>query len=138
MGDIILNSFDLKHSKFKTNKPIAEKIRPNSLVIIATAGFGLLSVWLWWSRCQKNKPPKKWRKVGTLSELICFPVKSMGPVKTTSLQTSCLGVRSGWMRDRIFMVIDLDKVFITARQHPKMVLVRLVRLSIKPPSKNHS
>ncbi|XP_014475751.1 PREDICTED: mitochondrial amidoxime reducing component 2 [Dinoponera quadriceps] len=87
------------------------------------AGTAVFFIWWWWIRKQKPQPPSKWRKVGELSDLIAFPVKSLGAVRITSMECTPLGLKSGWMRDRTLMVIDLDGRFITARQLPKMVQV---------------
>ncbi|EFN87759.1 MOSC domain-containing protein 1, mitochondrial, partial [Harpegnathos saltator] len=87
------------------------------------AGTAVFFIWWWWTRRQKHQPPSKWRKVGELSDLCVFPVKSLGAVRLTSMECTLLGLKSGWMRDRTLMVIDLDGRFITARQLPKMVQV---------------
>ncbi|XP_033210913.1 mitochondrial amidoxime reducing component 2 [Belonocnema kinseyi] len=85
-----------------------------------TAGF---FIWWWWTRRQKDQPPSRWRKVGDLSDLICFPVKSLGPVRMTEMECTPLGLKAGWLRDRTLMVIDLDGQFVTGRQLPRMVQV---------------
>lgn len=87
------------------------------------AGTAVFFVWWWWTKRQRYQPPSKWRRVGELSDLIVFPVKSLGPVRITAMECTPLGLRSGWLRDRSLMVIDLDGRFITARQIPKMVQV---------------
>lgn len=89
------------------------------------AGTAVFFIWWWWrTRKQRHRPPTKWRRVGELSDLIVYPVKSLGPVRTTAMECTQLGLRSGWLRDRTLMVIDLDGRFVTARQIPKMVQVR--------------
>ncbi|XP_032673488.1 mitochondrial amidoxime reducing component 2 [Odontomachus brunneus] len=87
------------------------------------AGTAVFVIWWWWTRRQKQQLPTKWRKVGELSDLIVFPVKSLGAVRITAMECTQLGLKSGWLRDRTLMVIDLDGRFITARQMPKMVQV---------------
>ncbi|RLU24163.1 hypothetical protein DMN91_004373 [Ooceraea biroi] len=87
------------------------------------AGTAMFFIWWWWTRRQRPQPPSKWRKVGELSDLITFPVKSLGPIRMTAMECTVLGLRSGWLRDRTLMVIDLDGHFVTARQIPKMVQV---------------
>lgn len=93
---------------------------------VVGAGTAVFFVWWWWTRRQRHRPPSKWRKVGELSDLICFPVKSLGPIRVNSMECTMLGLKSGWMRDRTLMVIDLDGQFITGRQMPRMVQVRWI------------
>ncbi|XP_014229560.1 mitochondrial amidoxime reducing component 2-like [Trichogramma pretiosum] len=88
------------------------------------AGTAVFLVWLWLTRRQKeHRPPKRWRKVGELSDLICFPVKSLGPVRLSEMTCTQLGLKDGWLRDRTLMVIDLNGRFVTGRQYPRMVQI---------------
>lgn len=73
----------------------------------------------------------RWRKVGNLSELWCFPIKSCGPIAMNEIDCGQLGPQSNHIRDRVFMVThenrdqsDTALEFITARTYPKMVLIR--------------
>ena len=95
------------------------------------AGTAVFFIWWWWNRKQKHRPPNKWRKVGELSDLMIFPVKSLGVIRETSMECTLLGLRSGWSRDRTLMVIDLDGQFVTARQLPTMVQVKLLIIFFK-------
>lgn len=96
-------------------------------VSAAVVGAGTVVVflwwWWWWSKRQKEKPPSRWRKVGELSDLVVYPVKSLGPVRMNTMECTKLGLKSGWLRDRTLMVIDLNGHFVTGRQNPKMVQV---------------
>jgi len=98
------------------------------LTYVTTAAVGVSTavffIWWWWNRKQKPQPPSKWRKVGELSDMMVFPVKSLGAVRMTEMECTTLGLKSGWLRDRILLVIDLEGRFLTARQFPKMVNVR--------------
>lgn len=73
-----------------------------------------------------NRPPKKWRRVGELSELVYYPIKSCGPIRVNQLECSALGLNDNGngLRDRIFMIITPEKQFITGRSHPKCVQVQ--------------
>ncbi|KAL0134398.1 hypothetical protein PUN28_001289 [Cardiocondyla obscurior] len=86
-------------------------------------GTAVFVIWWWWNRKQGPKPPSKWRKVGELSDMVMYPVKSLGPVRKTEMECTTLGLKSGWLRDRTLLVIDLEGRFLTARQQPKMVNV---------------
>ncbi|XP_011315393.1 mitochondrial amidoxime reducing component 2-like [Fopius arisanus] len=87
---------------------------------ISTAVF---LAWWWLSRSKRERPPTNWRKVGELSDMFVFPVKSLGAVKENAMECTQLGLKSGWLRDRILMVIDLDGRFVTGRQMPNMVQI---------------
>ncbi|XP_046422993.1 mitochondrial amidoxime reducing component 2 isoform X2 [Neodiprion virginianus] len=91
--------------------------------VVVGAGTAVALVWWFWTRRQKEQPPKKWRKVGELSDLIVFPVKSLGAVRLNTMECTPLGLRDGWLRDRTLMVIDMDGHFVTGRQLPRMVQV---------------
>lgn len=91
--------------------------------VFVGAGTAVALAWWFWTRRQKEEPPKKWRKVGELSDLVVFPVKSLGPVRLNTMECTPLGLRDGWLRDRILMVIDMNGQFITGRQLPRMVQV---------------
>lgn len=97
------------------------------LTYVTTAAVGVgtavFFIWWWWNRKQKPQPPSNWRKVGELSDLTVYPVKSLGAVRMTEMECTPLGLKSGWLRDRTLLVIDLEGRFVTARQLPKMILV---------------
>ncbi|XP_015593480.1 mitochondrial amidoxime reducing component 2-like [Cephus cinctus] len=91
--------------------------------VVVGAGTAVVLVWLWWTRKKQERVPTKWRKVGELSDLIAFPVKSLGAARMTEMECTQLGLKSGWLRDRTLMVIDLDGQFVSGRQLPRMVQV---------------
>ncbi|XP_076760097.1 mitochondrial amidoxime-reducing component 1-like [Xylocopa sonorina] len=88
------------------------------------AGTAVVVLWWWWTKRQKEKPPLQWRKVGELSDLIMYPVKSLGPVRMNKMECTILGLKTGWLRDRSLMVTDMKGHFVTARQWPKMVQIK--------------
>ncbi|XP_039436760.1 mitochondrial amidoxime reducing component 2-like [Culex pipiens pallens] len=71
-----------------------------------------------------NTPPKQWRRAGEINEIFVYPIKSCGPIKVSRIGCSMLGPQRQMLRDRIFMVTNEDGKFVTARQKPKMVLIR--------------
>ncbi|XP_044728951.1 mitochondrial amidoxime-reducing component 1-like isoform X2 [Chrysoperla carnea] len=88
------------------------------------ASIGVVAIGLvLWVKHRRNKLPTKWKKVGEISDLVCFPVKSMGPIRETEMEATNLGLKKGNLRDRVFMVVNLKGEFLTARQYPKMVLI---------------
>ncbi|KAF4523608.1 hypothetical protein B566_EDAN014582 [Ephemera danica] len=99
-------------------------IKQNAILSVAL-GVGIVFVAAaWWKhRNSQMKPPTKWRKVGNLSDLWCFPIKSCGPVALDSADCVVLGVKHGNLRDRVFMVTGTDKNFKTARRFPHMTQI---------------
>jgi uncharacterized protein YcbX len=71
----------------------------------------------------------RWKKVGEISDLWCFPIKSCGPISMKEIECRKLGPESGYLRDRVFMIVrkSADKSncheCVTARTYPKMVLI---------------
>lgn len=65
----------------------------------------------------------RWRKVGEISDLFCYPIKSCGWIRISELDCALLGPQSDNIRDRTFMVVNAKNEFVTARRYPKMVLV---------------
>ncbi|XP_065349384.1 mitochondrial amidoxime-reducing component 1 [Cloeon dipterum] len=78
----------------------------------------------WYHRSRKNRPPSKWRQVGQLSKLWCFPIKSCGVVELDDALCATLGVKNGILRDRVFMVTREDHEFKTARTYSTMTLIQ--------------
>ncbi|XP_044731243.1 mitochondrial amidoxime-reducing component 1-like [Chrysoperla carnea] len=89
----------------------------------ASVGVAVIGVALW-VKHRRNKLPTKWQKVGEISDLICFPIKSCAPIRETEMEATNLGLKKGLIRDRVFMVVNLEGEFVTARQIPKMVLIQ--------------
>ncbi|KAK0077544.1 hypothetical protein PV325_003768 [Microctonus aethiopoides] len=88
------------------------------------AGTAIVVAWWWWFKGKKLQTPTKWRKVGELSDILVFPVKSLGYIRETVMECTPLGLKSGWLRDRTLMLINDNGKFITARQIPRMVQVK--------------
>ncbi|XP_026468800.1 mitochondrial amidoxime-reducing component 1 [Ctenocephalides felis] len=102
--------------------PIENKVSVGvglGLGLASVAGLGVL-----WKLWKTEKPPTKWRKVGELSDLMCFPIKSAGAIRLNEMDCSMIGVQEGFLRDRIFMCVTLERNFVTGRTHPKMVLIQ--------------
>ncbi|XP_053677916.1 mitochondrial amidoxime reducing component 2-like isoform X2 [Anopheles nili] len=73
----------------------------------------------------EQTPPAEWRRVGEVSDLWIYPIKSCGAVRMSKFLCSEIGPQLGLLRDRIFMVVkSADGKFITGRSHPTMVLVQ--------------
>ncbi|XP_055585784.1 mitochondrial amidoxime-reducing component 1-like isoform X2 [Uranotaenia lowii] len=89
--------------------------------VTTLAGYGIYRLA---KKYLDSRPPKKWRRVGEITDIIVYPIKSCGPVRLSKVECSSIGLQQGLLRDRIFMVITTDGSFITGRSHPTMVLVQ--------------
>ena len=70
--------------------------------------------------------PLKWRRVGTLQQINLFPIKSCAPLELNpeeELLCDVLGLRYRGIRDRVLMLVNESNEMITARAHPRMVLI---------------
>lgn len=66
----------------------------------------------------------RWRKVGEISDLICYPIKSCAPIRIKTVYCNELCLEDGNLRDRVFMAITPEGQFITARSQPKLVQIQ--------------
>lgn len=71
----------------------------------------------------KKRIPENWVEVGKLKDLYVYPIKSCAPVLLKEVESTDLGLKQGWLRDRVLMVVDDKKNFITARVYPDMLSV---------------
>nr|XP_056709347.1 mitochondrial amidoxime reducing component 2-like [Euleptes europaea] len=62
-------------------------------------------------------------RVGTVSGLYLYPLKSCRRVSVEEAEVSDMGLRKGDLRDRFWLVIKEDGHMVTARQEPRLVLI---------------
>nr|CAD7601814.1 unnamed protein product [Timema genevievae] len=85
-----------------------------------------------YGRWKNNRPPVKWRRVGELLELTLYPLKSGRGIDLEEADCAELGLRTTdkkplVLRDRFFLAYNASSgEFVTARGHPKMVLIQVV------------
>ncbi|XP_059490772.1 mitochondrial amidoxime-reducing component 1-like [Neocloeon triangulifer] len=94
-----------------------------ALAIGSAVTLALAATW-YHQQSKKNQPPSKWRQVGQLSSLWCYPIKSCAVIELKDALCATLGVKNGLIRDRVFMVTREDFEFKTARTYPSMTLVK--------------
>ncbi|XP_077285668.1 mitochondrial amidoxime reducing component [Arctopsyche grandis] len=97
--------------------------RPAISTSIGVIGVGSLYLfWRWYSN--RERIPSNWRQVGVLNDLMCFPIKSCGIIREQAMECSELGLKIDWLYDRGFVIVNLAGNFVSARLHPKLVLIK--------------
>lgn len=96
----------------------------SATVIVCCGIGGAIGLAAYYRHKKLNTPPKKWRKVGEITELLCFPIKSAGCIRVDSINCSEIGLEDGYLRDRIFMIAKTNGEFVTGRGYPKIVLIQ--------------
>ncbi|XP_021573919.1 mitochondrial amidoxime reducing component 2-like [Carlito syrichta] len=87
---------------------------------LAAAALGVVA----WRRARPGRR-RQLQQVGTVAQLLIYPVKSCKGVPVNAAECTAMGLRSGSMRDRFWLVIKEDGHMITARQEPRLVLVSI-------------
>ncbi|XP_018427550.1 PREDICTED: mitochondrial amidoxime-reducing component 1 [Nanorana parkeri] len=115
-----------------------EVLSKHRTLLIGLAGVGatMAVTWLFLSRGKK----KHVRKVGEVSQLFLYPVKSCKGVPLQEAECRDYGLKNGELRDRHWLVVKEDKVHVTARQEPRMVLITVTcdrgHLTLSAPGMN--
>uniref|UniRef100_A0A5F4W642 Mitochondrial amidoxime reducing component 2 n=1 Tax=Callithrix jacchus TaxID=9483 RepID=A0A5F4W642_CALJA len=94
---------------------------------LGVAALGLAAVVLGAVAWRRAGPRRRRRlqQVGTVAKLWIYPVKSCKGVAVSEAECTALGLRSGDLRDRFWLVIKEDGHMVTARQEPRLVLVSI-------------
>nr|XP_012591022.1 mitochondrial amidoxime-reducing component 1 [Microcebus murinus] len=77
-----------------------------------------------WRRSRPRRPGRL-QPVGTVAQLWIYPVKSCKGVPVSTAECTAMGLRSGHLRDRFWLVINQEGNMVTARQEPRLVLISL-------------
>ncbi|XP_054836305.1 mitochondrial amidoxime reducing component 2-like [Eublepharis macularius] len=89
------------------------------LCAVAAVGVALGVAAAW----RRRRPGRRLVRVGTVSELFIYPVKSCRGVSVQRAEVTELGLRKGDLRDRCWTVIKEDGCILSAKQKPRLVLV---------------
>ncbi|XP_044618671.1 mitochondrial amidoxime reducing component 2 [Equus asinus] len=106
---------------------------------LGVAALGLAAVALGAVAWRRARPRRRGRlqQVGTVAQLWIYPVKSCRGVPVSAAECTAMGLRSGHLRDRFWLVIKEDGHMVTARQEPRLMLVSITyeddRLILRAP-----
>lgn len=95
---------------------------------LGVAALGLAAVALGTVAWRRAWPRRRRRlqQVGTVAKLWIYPVKSCKGVPVSEAECTAMGLRSGNLRDRFWLVIKEDGHMVTARQEPRLVLISII------------
>jgi len=92
--------------------------------ISAAVATGSLATLIWSKSKTKNVMPERWVKVGTVSEMYIYPIKSCRAMAVPEAEAAPLGLKvSEHVRDRVFMVVDSKGELVRMTEFPKMVFL---------------
>ncbi|XP_072503893.1 mitochondrial amidoxime reducing component 2 [Notamacropus eugenii] len=74
-------------------------------------------------RGRRRRGQRQLQQVGTVAQLWIYPIKSCKGVLVDEAECTEMGLRSGNLRDRFWLVIKEDGHMVTARQEPRLVLI---------------
>ncbi|CAB3246105.1 unnamed protein product [Arctia plantaginis] len=68
---------------------------------------------------------QEWVHIGHLKQMYAYPIKSCAPILLNQAECSPMGLRNGWIRDRVLMVVDAgNNTFVTAKVYPELLKVK--------------
>ncbi|KAM4809237.1 mitochondrial amidoxime-reducing component 1-like [Rhinophrynus dorsalis] len=93
------------------------------LPLFCAAGLGVTAVvsWMWWRK--RSSHHVELEQVGVVSQLLIYPIKSCRGVSVQEADCTTLGLRSGELKDRHWLVVTEEGNMVTGRQEPRMVLI---------------
>ncbi|XP_055912741.1 mitochondrial amidoxime reducing component 2-like [Eupeodes corollae] len=72
-----------------------------------------------------SKPPKdNWQYVGTLEEIIMYPIKSCGGIELQEVLCEKSGIKFGHLKDRQFILVNEDDKPMFAGAQPEMLKIK--------------
>ncbi|XP_029349459.1 mitochondrial amidoxime-reducing component 1-like isoform X3 [Echeneis naucrates] len=92
------------------------------VLLVAGAGAAVLGLGLGLKYLRK---PENLVRVGVVSQLLIHPLKSGRAASVDRVECHKLGLKSGELRDRHWLVVTEDGHMVTGRQEPRLVLVSL-------------
>ncbi|XP_060610208.2 mitochondrial amidoxime reducing component 2-like isoform X1 [Anolis sagrei] len=83
--------------------------------------LGLAALWRWLRA--RGSPELRMRRVGTVSGLFLYPLKSCRGLSVDRAEVTELGLRSGALSDRCWTVMKEDGEMLSAKEEPRLVLI---------------
>ncbi|KAF8795376.1 mitochondrial amidoxime-reducing component 1-like [Argiope bruennichi] len=90
-----------------------------SIWIVAAVAVGVVGVLVW------KKKKRSFVKVGTISKLYFFPVKSLKGINVTKGECTKLGFEVDGLLDRSFMLVNKEGVLVSQREGPSLALLNI-------------
>ncbi|KAM8816803.1 mitochondrial amidoxime reducing component 2 isoform 1-T1 [Rhynchonycteris naso] len=109
-------------ARFMLHRPAHPRLAWLGVAAVGLAAVALGTI-VW--RHARPRRRRRLQQVGTVAQLWIFPIKSCKGVAVSEAECTALGLRSGHLRDRFWLVIKEDGHMVTARQEPRLVLVSI-------------
>ncbi|KAG8430858.1 hypothetical protein GDO86_019851 [Hymenochirus boettgeri] len=96
-----------------------QSVSRDRFLLLCATGLGLtVATWMWW-----RKRDVELQQVGVVSQLLIYPVKSCRGVLVQEAECVELGLKSGELKDRHWLVVTEEGSMVTGRQEPRIVLI---------------
>ncbi|XP_044530896.1 mitochondrial amidoxime reducing component 2-like [Gracilinanus agilis] len=105
-------------------QPRAALLGAAALGLAAVAALGA-AAWSTRGRRWRRRRHRRLQQVGTVAQIWIYPIKSCKGVTVNEADCTEMGLRSGRLRDRFWLVIKEDGHMVTARQEPRLVLISI-------------
>ncbi|XP_027727457.1 mitochondrial amidoxime-reducing component 1-like [Vombatus ursinus] len=113
----------LRHALPASAQSRAARFWAAALGLAAAAALGAAA---WSTRDRRRRRrQRRLQQVGTVAQLWIYPIKSCKGVPVNEAECTELGLRSGHLRDRFWLIINEEGNMVTARQEPRLVLISL-------------
>ncbi|KAM4042442.1 mitochondrial amidoxime-reducing component 1-like isoform 2-T2 [Anomaloglossus baeobatrachus] len=99
-----------------------EAVSRHRTLLLCAAGLAA-SVAVTWLVLSRRKKKRQLRRVGEVSQMFLYPIKSCRGIAIEEAECRDYGLKNGPLRDRHWLVVKEDKVHVTARQEPRLVLM---------------
>ncbi|KAM4052677.1 mitochondrial amidoxime-reducing component 1-like isoform 1-T2 [Anomaloglossus baeobatrachus] len=102
---------------------VVENFQRHRLPLLCAAGIGVTAIasWMWWRR--KHGEKVELRQVGTVSQILIYPIKSCKAISVQEAECLELGLRHEELEDRHWLVVTDEGQMVTGRQEPRIVLI---------------
>uniref|UniRef100_A0A5F8H631 Mitochondrial amidoxime reducing component 1 n=1 Tax=Monodelphis domestica TaxID=13616 RepID=A0A5F8H631_MONDO len=107
-----------------SSQPRAALFGAAALGLAAVAALGA-AAWSTRGRRWRRRRHRRLQQVGTVAQIWIYPIKSCKGVSVNEADCTEMGLRSGSLRDRFWLVIKEDGHMVTARQEPRLVLISI-------------